>query len=324
MKKIASLLVMLACIAGFQSATAQNATATAGQSHARVGILLLAHGGSAQGWNEEVRHVADHVDLDVPTEIAFGMATRSSMQAAVNRLVARKVTEIVAVPLFVSSHSSVIDSIAYLLNARSQQPEDLKMFAEMDNGSGGMAMDHGSMSEHSMSMSTDATKPLSSPVPIRMAPALDHHPIVAEILRDRAASVTQDATHEVVVLVAHGPVPDDENKLWLADMSILADEVKKQSHYAGIECLTLRDDADKPVRDEATQQLRKKVEQISKEGNTALIVPLLLSYGGIESGLRERLNGLHYKMASQGLLPDKRIVDWVLETEQTASQQAQK
>jgi sirohydrochlorin ferrochelatase len=208
-------------------------------------------------WDEDVRHVADQVDLTMPTEVAFGMATRSSMQAAVNRLVARKVTEIVAVPLFISSHSSLIDSISYLLGLRSRPPEDLKMFAMMDNGSGGMAMDHAHMN-HGPS---EAMKPISSPVPVRMASALDHHRIVAEILRDRTASISHDPAHEVVVLVAHGSIANDENKLWLADMSILAGEMRQQSHYAGIEFLTLRDDADKPVRDAATQQLRQTVEQ---------------------------------------------------------------
>lgn len=64
----------------------------------RIGILLLAYGGDETQWDEDVRHVADQVDLSIPTEVAFGMARRSSMQAAVDRLVQRKVTEIVAVP----------------------------------------------------------------------------------------------------------------------------------------------------------------------------------------------------------------------------------
>ncbi len=119
MKKIVSVLAILSCFFCLKLSRAQSPAATpTDHAHARVGVLLLAHGGSAQEWNEEVRHVADQVDLTLPTEVAFGMATRSSMQAAVNRLVARKVTEIVAVPLFVSSHSSVIDSISYLLDLR--------------------------------------------------------------------------------------------------------------------------------------------------------------------------------------------------------------
>jgi sirohydrochlorin ferrochelatase len=278
----------------------------------RPGILLLAHGGAPE-WNEEVRHVADQVDLQIPTEVAFGMAARSTMQAAIDRLVRRHVTEIVAVPLFVSSHSSVIDSSAYLLGLRTQMPEDLKDFAAMDHdesmGHRG-TMGHSSM--HDPIATADAIKPVSSPVPIRMASALDAHPIVADILEDRAKSISQDPAHEIVILVAHGPVPEDDNKLWLHDMGILADQIRSQTHYAAIDCLTLRDDADDPARNTATEQLRQKVEEVTKSGRSALIVPLLLSYGGIEGGLRKRLDGLTYRMPSQALLPDGRIVNWVV------------
>lgn len=326
MKRILISAALLGCLSSMPLAQAQTTTPPpASTKPTRVGVLLLAHGGSAQAWNEEVRHVADHVDLTTPTEVAFGMATKSTMQAAINRLAARGVSEIVAVPLFVSSHSSVIDSTAYLLGLRTQEPEDLKMFAMMDHG-GGMSMDHSAMM-HDSPMSAEARKPVSSPVPVRMASALDHHRIVASILQDRAASISQNPAREVAILVAHGPVPEDENKLWLGDMAILASEIRKQTHYADIQFLTLRDDADESVRNVATQQLREKVEAVTKAGNTALVVPLLLSYGGIENGLRKRLSGLTYKMPTQGLLPDSRIVEWVTETVQSAEQdtkQAQK
>src|SRR5688572_32764739 len=39
----------------------------------------------------------------MPAEVAFGMATRANLQSAIDKLTARGVTEIVAVPLFVSS-----------------------------------------------------------------------------------------------------------------------------------------------------------------------------------------------------------------------------
>lgn len=285
------------------------AESTIAPEPARVGVLLLAHGGSEQEWNEDVRHVADQVDLSIPTEIAFGMATRSSMQAAVDRLVARKVTEIVAVPLFINSHSSLIDSIAYLLGLRAQAPEDLKLFASMDHA-GMSSMSHAAMSDPKQI--ADSMEPVHSPVPIRMTAALDHHPIVADMLKDRASSVSRNPAREVVVLVAHGPVADSENNLWLADMKVLAEQMRKKTHYAGIRYLTLRDDADDPVRNAATAQLRQDVTQITEAGNTALVVPLLLSYGGIEGGLRKRLEGLAYRIPSQGLLPDARVVNWVV------------
>jgi hypothetical protein len=50
-----------------------------------------------------------------------------------------------------------------------------------------------------------------------------------------------------------------------------------------------------------------------RAGRRVLIVPLLVSFGGIEKGLRERLDGLAYAMPSAGLAPDHRLVGWVLE-----------
>src|SRR5262245_38311460 len=89
-------------------------TSAFAQTAERTGILLLAHGG-AKEWNERVNAVAATIAQDQPIEVAFGMATKATMQSGIDRLAARGVTSIVAVPLFVSSHSSVITSTQYLL-----------------------------------------------------------------------------------------------------------------------------------------------------------------------------------------------------------------
>src|SRR5580692_965971 len=171
----------------------------------RPGVLLLAHGGHVQTWNEEVRHVADRVDLTIPTEIAFGMASKATIQEGINRLIARGVTEIVAVPLFVSSHSSVIEGTAYLLGLRADAPEDLKDFVGMDHGASSMpaAMASGTMTPGSMANDSakiaEQMKPIVASVPIRMTAALDHDELVAQILVDRAASISQNPSREVVI-----------------------------------------------------------------------------------------------------------------------------
>lgn len=56
--------------------------------------------------------------------------------------------------------------------------------------------------------------------------------------------------------------------------------------------------------------------QLREKQNVTLIVSLLLSYGGIENGLCKRLDGLTYRMPSQGLLPGLRVVNWVVSTAQ--------
>ena len=47
------------------------------------GILLLAHGGSAE-WNSRVTDLAATVNATRPTEVAFGMATRATIQSALD------------------------------------------------------------------------------------------------------------------------------------------------------------------------------------------------------------------------------------------------
>lgn len=275
------------------------------------GILLLAHGGSAE-WNAHVTKVAAQVDRTKPTEVAFGMATRANIQAAVDRLTARGVTEIVAVPLFVSSWSSVITSTEYLLGQRTEAPPELAIYAKMKHStpvatSGG----HGSHGEHG-DATADARSPVNSPVPIRMTSALNDHPIVADILTSRARSISRNPADEAVVIVAHGPTREDENARWLADLASLAKRVSGAGAFASVDYLTLRDDAPRPVRDQATAELRAVVEKRLREGRRVLIVPLLVSFGGIERGLRERLAGLAYAMPDAGLVPDERLVTWVL------------
>lgn len=277
------------------------------QTPTKTGVLLLAHGGSAQ-WNERVTEVARNVDVSTPTAVAFGMASRPSIQRAVDQLASRGVTEIVAVPLFVSSHSSVITSTAYLLGLRAQAPQDLALFAKMDHSShGAPALDH-----QAHSRSADPVSPITSTLPIRMTAALNRHSIIGAIAADRARSISTAPWNEAVILVAHGPVPDDDNRRWLDDMAVLAQQIKTSAPYASVDFMTVRDDAGPAMRAAATHELRSKVEAQIAHGRRVLIVPHLLSFGGIEQGIRQRLEGLEYAMTTQALLPDERIVTWVL------------
>ena len=270
------------------------------------GILLLAHGGRPE-WNERVNAVAGALNAERPVEVAFGMATRAAIQSAVDRLTARGVSRIVAVPLFVSSHSSVVTSTEYLLGLRADMPADLRTFARMSHG-------HGASHAAKDSSSADPDenlRPVRSTVPIVMTDALNAHPLVADVLLSRAKAMSRAPEREAVILVAHGPVTDEANGRWLADMRILAERIQSHARFGSIDYLTVRDDAPPAIRDRATAELRTLVERRIVEGRRVLIVPLLLTYGGIEGGIRKRLEGLEYAMAEHALLPDDRIQEWV-------------
>ena len=124
----------------------------AAPAFAETGILLLAHGGST-AWNNRVIELARTIDRTKPVEVAFGMATRRNIQVAVDRLAARGVSEIVAVPLFVSSWSSVVTSTEYLLGLRAQAPPELPLYAKMAHPPAGSSPADPSHADH------DATAP---------------------------------------------------------------------------------------------------------------------------------------------------------------------
>jgi len=286
-----------------------SAAVASAQSAGQTGVLLLAHGGATQ-WNERVAAVAKAVDATQPTEVAFGMASRVSIQAAVDKLAARGVTSIVAVPLFVSSHSSVITSTEYLLGLRAEAPADLKIFAKMNHASHGAPT--ATATEHAgHSPAADPASPVTRTVPVRMTPAFNRHPLIAQIVVDRARSISTAPATEAVILVAHGPVPDDDNRRWLDDMAVLAGQVRAAAPFASVDYLTVRDDAGPAMREAATKDLRTRVEKQVAAGRRVLIVPHLMSFGGIEQGVRKRLDGLTYTMTEQALMPDDRITEWV-------------
>ncbi len=285
-------------------------TATvAGAQTARPGVLLLAHGG-AQQWNERVVAVAKAIDSTQPAEVAFGMASRASIVAAIDRLKARGVTEVVAVPLFVSSHSSVITSTAYLLGLRPDAPADLKLFAKMDHSAHGAPAAAAEHAGHAAA--ADPSSPIAVGLPVRLTPAFNRHPLIGQIVADRAHSISATPANEAVILVAHGPVPDADNRRWLEDMAVLAEQVRAASPFASVDYMTVRDDAGPAMREAATKDLRDRVSRQLAAGRKVLIVPHLLSFGGIEQGLRQRLEGLDYTMTAQALMPDDRITQWVL------------
>lgn len=277
------------------------------QAPTQTGILLLAHGGQPQ-WNETVNSLVKRVDAQQPTEVAFGMATRANIKGALDRLVARGATRIVAVPLFVSSHSSVITSTEYLLGQRATAPPELARFAKMNHAA------HGAPAGEHATHQEDPASPIASGVPVSMTPALNRHPLVGAILADRAKSISTAPSTEAVILVAHGPVPDDDNQKWLADMAVLAGHVRAAAPFAAVDYMTVRDDAGPAIREAATKELREKVQAHRTAGRRVLIVPHLMSFGGIEKGLLKRLEGLEYSITTQALMPDDRIIEWVLQS----------
>lgn len=259
---------------------------------AAVGLLLLAHGGN-RDWNREVAKVRDGLEASAPTEVALGMADPKTIQAAIDKLEKSGVKKIVVVPLFVNSSSEVLEQTRYVLGLREKPSEVMRRAAEH------MPKSH--RGHHMFSLERAKTS-----LPVSMTPALDDHPLVAEILAERARRLSMEPSEETVVLVAHGPVDEAAMSGWDAAMTSLAGRL---TGFKEVAYVSLRDDAPPPVRAAAVQRLRALVES----RNNVIIVPLLMARGGIEKKIPAALKGLKYRWDGKTLMPHPNIERWVKE-----------
>ena len=242
-------------------------------------------GAPVDTWNANVDRLARRLDVHRPTEVAFGMADPQAIQAAVDRLAARGVTEIAVVPLFVSSHSPIIGNFRYILGLQD-----------------GLA-------------ATTSLRSLDRIAPgdasFRFAGAMDDHPLVGAILRERALAETADPAATSVVLIAHGPNTEEENRRWLAAMETHAALLRARGGFRRVSVLTHRNDAPPAVKDAARAAFRREVAEAAQAG-TVVVVPLLLSSGGIEREVEGDLRGLPYRFA-RPLMPHPNLERWVLD-----------
>ena len=120
-----------------------------------------------------------------------------------------------------------------------------------------------------------------------------------------------------LVLVMHGPVDEKANIEWMKMGELYAKDVNYLFPVAASHVISLRDDAPTEVRDQMTEALRAKVKGASVNGKVALLLPLLISKGGIEAGILNRVSGLDFVWSGDTLFPDPKLQDVILSRIQT-------
>ncbi|MDE1976675.1 MAG: hypothetical protein KGI84_05385, partial [Elusimicrobia bacterium] len=225
------------------------------RSRTPYGILILAHGAGRE-WDSQVYAVRDAVNKRVPAEVAFGMAAPDAMQAGIDRLEARGLKRIAVVPLFINSHSSVMDQTRYALHLRAAPS---MVFIKAMKRLPPMVL-------HMAGMDFDPRKQVAIHAKLVMTPALDDDPLVAGILIARAKALSRDPSKETVILVGHGPVDRPENNIWLETMRSLCRQIKKAGGFKNAWAATIRDDAPPPVKARADAVLRALVRKADRNG----------------------------------------------------------
>ncbi len=294
-------------------------TVTFAANNQKVGVLVLAHGGDSL-WNATVTNAVKPLNADYTVEIAFGMADPITMQEGINKLEKAGVKTIVVVQLFASSYSMIIRQNEYLLGFRKELA-DPPMLMHHGHGTNSHAsgshegmkdMKMDSHAHHQMDMGDKKLelKPLNIEANILLTKPLNDNPYVVSILLDRVKQLSTDPKNETVILVAHGPNDENDNRMWLATLQNISTQIKSAygTHtFRNVTYLTLRDDASKEIYNAAKEHFRDLVKEADLDNGRALIVPVLLSKGGIEKRLQKRLDGLDYSWMGNTLLPDDRI-----------------
>ncbi|WKZ20504.1 MAG: CbiX/SirB N-terminal domain-containing protein [Candidatus Jettenia sp. CY-1] len=267
-----------------------------------IGVLVLAHGahhghgeqgaGHVHGeqpleeipsWNASILEAVKPLKDTYPLEVAFGMADPETIKGAVRKLEEKGISRVIVVPLFISSHSPIIGNSRYILGLQKELPNttDVKSLPRLE-----------------------------SKLRFSMTEALNDSPFVAEILLERSRELSKNPAKETVILVGHGPNDENENKLWLDDMQKLAEYVRERGGFKEVEVATWRSDAPKEIKDKAIYKLRTMVKASGEDGRV-IIIPHLLSSGGVENEIVEALKGLTYIFNGKTLLPHENITIWI-------------
>jgi sirohydrochlorin ferrochelatase len=293
--RAAALIITLAAAplaAQSTDARAPRSTASSAVPATRIGTILIAHGAGAE-WNSQVESIAHTARTGGPLEVAYlmGDAAKSHrFQDMVKALADSGVSEIVVVPLLVSSHSGHYEQIRYLASETDSLSE--------------MMMHHLHMS--------GIERP-NTDIPIRVARALDDAPEMARVLSRRALALAKDPTRQALFLVGHGPNSAEDNALWMRNLRVVADSVRATTRFRDVRVGLVRDDAPAEVRAEAVRGVRELIGlQHQLTGEPVVVVPVLISKGRVS---REKfmadLAGLDVVYTGEPLLPSPELAKWI-------------
>ena len=285
----AAILPLFALLLGACAGTEANVSTR--QSDA-FGVLIMAHGGDT-AWNQTVLQAVEPLKRKRPLEVAFGMARPDTLQAAVQALEERGVRRIVVVRLFVSGKSfrERTEKILGLEPGASPRPSGMTMAS----GEG-----HGHHMMPPWRIETSSTFSLSRE-------GLAESDLMNEILMARARALSRDPSRESVLVLAHGPGDDEENREWLANLERRVEPMRRTMGFRRVAVETLREDWPERRR-EAERRIRDFVAQASRDGGRAIVIPFRVQGFGPYA---EVLEGLDYVSDGKGLLPHPNVIAWI-------------
>ncbi|MEW9701932.1 sirohydrochlorin chelatase [Paenibacillus sp. SI8] len=247
------------------------------------GVLVISHGSRDEGWVKLVDQAVAAVEMPAGMPIFSSyleLVEGRLIQDGIYSLEAQGVTDIIVVPLFVSSGSTHIDEISYALGVI---PEPV--------------------------LETDLER-FDIKARIHFTSPIDDDPVIAEIIYEKIKELSDAPSQEIVLLIGHGSVEKGFHLKWREGLEQLAQRLKALGGYDEADVAMLLPD----------QVKRKMLWWAKHKPEHAIVVaPLFLSEGYFTNKvIPSRMEGFQYRYNGQALLPSPLISKWI--EKQIASQ----
>lgn len=245
----------------------------------RPGILVISHGSRESGWvkqvDEAVREVKALLPESLPIEAAYlELVEGRLIQDGIDRLEAAGVTDLLAIPLFISSGSTHVNEIGWALGAYAEPALD-----------------------------TDLTRFRIRQAALTYGQPIGADPEITEVLVERLAGLSTVPERECLLLIGHGSEHEGFYEGWQREMQALAAAVRTRGGYADAEAATLRPD----TMAAAVRRLRER-----RPDHAVLAAPLFVSEGYFTGEvIRKRLDGLDCRYDGRTLLPHPLVAHWI-------------
>lgn len=242
-----------------------------------IGVIFIAHG-SNYNWNEEMRQGIVPLRDEYITEDAFSMVDPFVVERAVRRLEKRGVKGALIVRIF-SLEASFKEKTEYILGLRREYE--------------------------------GFPKRICSGLVFYTVGGVEASPHFAKACIDRIYKISQKPEKETVILLAHGAADDGWNDHWMNNLRIMTEYIRKnvRAHFRDIKYYTWREDWPEK-RERAIKVIRSMVEEASKDGGIALVVPARTTGRGMADKF---LEGLNYRY-STGFAPHPEFTKWLIAT----------